>query len=204
MANREENRSPLSSTDRRFVDEDESFLALFKGKYSVSDKGEGWKQSLAWLSSGDGRDAKKKALTCVIFFVHPLRWLDKGFIKKDGMITESPDGFRGVSEQVLMFLPTHEGDVEIENAERRASAFRAVNFSSVRRVALMALQVLPERSIIAQWIVAHGGRPSNLRKKPEEGKSAETNRIFNLNILEFQSEYRDHLIPFQKVLLARD
>lgn len=176
---------------------DDAFLSLFAGKFSVSDSGAGWEQSLEFLRAGS---AVKKSLTCVMFFSHPLRWLESGVVNRDGDVAED---FKGVDNQVLQFLPERSGGSVKE--KRANSIYKGVNFTSVRRIALMALQNLPQKSIIAQWIKVHKGRPAQAplpQPDPESEVKTQTNKILRETLEGFRAEYKPYVAEYQAIVRA--
>jgi len=153
------------------VDGDKEFVALFSGKYDVSNKGECYKMLHAWLLEGH---AMKKAMTCLVFFSKPLVFLITGKtrqkVDRDGTLLEKPKGDGKAVDDALLGLLPHLGEDQLHQMEqdgvmteasviRRKSKFRSVNFSMVRRCALLACQHLPQEGLVKQWMRVHGGRP---------------------------------------------
>jgi hypothetical protein len=78
-------------------------------------------------------------------------------------------------------------DTEGTNLFRKKSRFGMVNFTMVRRVALMAAQRLPEVGLVKQWIRTFGGRPVGLAVTRFK-LDLETDRIKWQQIEEFQRD----------------
>lgn len=176
--------------------EDEDFLSLFNGKFEVSGTGKGWEDALAWL--GKDGNTLRKAMSCIMLFVHPLRYVEAGMIKTaTGEIKRADETFQGYDKSLLSFLPKLENLDSIKNSERREAAFGKVNFSMVKRVALMTLEVLPNISVVHQWTKKHKGRPSTCPLPTEGSESA---RITREVLLTFRAEYKEHVADFTQVL----
>jgi hypothetical protein len=185
------------------VTADEEFVALFKGKFDVSNKGLCYRLLLNWLAEGDGM---KKAMTCLVFYSKPLVFLATGKtrakknVNGEVVIPARGDG-RPVDDKVLHFLP-HLAKEQLDEMDkhpvatesaiiRRNGKFKTVNFSMVRRCALLAAEHLPAEDLVKQWIRVHGGRPMSVNLSSWD-VSNETSKIRAEQILELQMDHELH------------
>jgi hypothetical protein len=132
----------------------EDFVALFNGKESVAGRAQGYRDAVAWLREGN---AQRKMFSCLVFYEKPIEVLATGRTRA-GL----GDG-NAVQNGVLAYLPQHtapySADVEARPAARYGH-FQHVNFSMIKRVALLALQKRwVQHAIFTQWYTAYGGLP---------------------------------------------
>jgi len=165
---------------------DGDFLKLFNGKEGIAGKSQGYDDAVEWLEEGH---AKRKIFTCIIFYEKPVEFLATGKTKTSG----KGDG-KKVEDKLAEYLPHHEGSLQKEVAERdpkRYGVFAKVNFTMVRRVALLALQKgWAEDNTRHLWEVAYGGRPMaiNFDNAKWHSMAKETREIKEEGIRAFQDE----------------
>jgi uncharacterized protein (DUF4415 family) len=187
-----------SSQKLKNLEEDQDFMSLFNGKYEISGTGKGWQDALDWL--GTGEVVYKKVMTCLMLFVHPLRYVEAGLVKRaNGAIDKAEDGFNGYDKALISYLPVLDNLESVKNEYRRSATFGKVNFTMVKRVSLMALEVLPRISVIEQWIKKNKGRPSSC---PLPTDDSESSRITKDVLLAFRAEYKDYVDKFATLLKA--
>jgi hypothetical protein len=135
----------------------EDFVALFNGKESVAGRAQGYRDALAWLHEGN---AQRKMFSCLVFYEKPIELLAQGRTRGG-----AGDG-AAVQNGVLAYLPQHTAPFPADVAARavaRYGHFQHVNFSMVKRVALLSLQKRwAQHAIFNQWYVAYGGLPMNV------------------------------------------
>jgi hypothetical protein len=165
---------------------DGDFLKLFNGKEGIAGKQQGYDDAVDWLEEGH---AKRKIFTCIVFYEKPVEFLATGKTKSSG----KGDG-KKVEDKLAEYLPMHEGPLQKEVAERdpkRYGVFTKVNFTMVRRVALLSLQKgWAEDDTRHQWEVAYGGRPTaiNFDNAKWHSMQKETREIKQEGIKAFQDE----------------
>jgi len=161
---------------------DQAFLALFNGKDSISGRALGYQQAKAWLDQGD---KVRKMLTCLVFYEKPIQFLATGRTaggKGDG---------NHVDVQLVRYLPQHDATTEgdlLDRLDTKFGAFKRVNFSMVRRVALLAVQKeWIQGNHTRQWVQAYGGRPSQVQYDSSKwmGMTTESFRIKREGIVAF-------------------
>jgi len=164
-----------------------AFLSLFKGKDEISGSGEGYRLALRWLAS-DPDSFTKKTTTCLIFHEKPASFLITGTSKAG-----SGDGV-AVNPALIQYLPSHDDDEDIPRNKRTGElwhAFRRVNFSMVRRVALLSLENewLPKKHY-DQWVDRYGGKPTKLDLEAPifKAMAEETRRIRYQQLKQFRKD----------------
>jgi hypothetical protein len=164
------------------------FLDLFHGKDQVSGHGEGYTLAYNWLK--EQKNKRKTMFSCLIFYEKPIQFLAHGRTRNG-----KGDG-EAVDKSILKYLPQLDAsqikDLEKEREHDKYGAFINVNFTMVRRIALMTVEMswLVD-PIVPQWTKGYGGIPTmyNLRApKFIKMKKRETLDIKVGHLEEFKAE----------------
>jgi hypothetical protein len=165
---------------------DDEFIKFFNGKEGIAGKAKGYDDAVEWLEDGAH---KRKIFTCIVFYEKPIEFLSSGKTK-DG---KKGDG-KKVDDKLINYLPMHAGELQEEVAAReikKFGAFAKVNFTMVRRIALLALQKgWAEEGMAKQWEVAYGGTPMKITfdNSKWNGMADETKKIKQEGIQMFKDE----------------
>jgi hypothetical protein len=169
---------------------DQTFINLFKGKDTISGRSAGYNAVKVWLEKGN---RQKKMFTCLVFYEKPIQFLATGQTAEKEGKTAKGDGEK-VASSLTEFLPLHEestlSDLEART-EAKYGAFKRVNFSMVRRVALLSVQkAWLVNPLVDQWIQRYGGRPSVVNYSNSVWKSMheETHDIKKLGLDQFKED----------------
>lgn len=157
------------------------FVALFSGKFDVSLRGFTYIKTFEWLSEGD---SLKKALTCMVFFQKPLKFLETGLTKKN-----KGDG-KGVDKKVIKWLPmlTDDEASSVTNEFRVKSIFKKVNFTQVRNTALLFAQHGPYQGLVMQFIRKWGARPLQINTEAYHASDDQTQAIMAETLDTFRAD----------------
>jgi hypothetical protein len=163
---------------------DAQFLGLFNGKEQIGGSQQAYLQIREFLNQGA---ATRKMVTCLIFYEKPVQFLATGRTRAG-----SGDGI-AVNGDLLRYLPQHDDENAYrERTEAKFGLFRKVNFTMVRRIALLALEYdrLP-RDMLRSWEAAYGGKPRTLDFSIGRWTQMdeETRRIKREGINRFRSEH---------------
>jgi hypothetical protein len=142
--------------DEETIDED--FFDLFNGKEEISGRSKGYQDARMWLQEGN---SLRKMTTCLVFYEKPITFLVSG-----GTVNNRAGDGSSVDNRLLNYLPQHEGAM-LNQAHLRSTikfgAFKNVNFTMVRRVALLSLQKgWLTHELAQQWTKSYGGLPYDL------------------------------------------
>jgi hypothetical protein len=153
----------------------------------VSGRSEGYRNVKTWLESGN---RARKMYSCIVFYEKPIQFLSTGRTSEKENKPAKGDGVK-VENNVLDYLPVHTDATLTDLAARtdtKYGTFKKVNFSMVRRVALLAIQkgwLQHER--IEEWKNCYGGIPTQITYTATswDKMSDETLRIKKMGIQQF-------------------
>jgi len=150
---------------------DDEFYKLFKGIEGLYNSGAAYEQVLVWLDTKDSKERLRCLVACLMFYEKPKKYLLRGESK------QKKEGKMMVDRGVAKYLPKHSTDPMVEGTPEAAAMakaranfppeFKMVNFTMVRNVALLHLQVsvmIPVQISIeyTQWVKHFGGGPLHL------------------------------------------
>jgi hypothetical protein len=162
---------------------DQQFLSLFNGKDQVSGHAEGYRQAHEWIKEGGNQ--QRKMFACVIFFEKPVQFLATGRTR----VTNKGDG-TGVNQDIIRYLPSLTQELKnalpVPRSPEKYGAFIDVNFSKVKRVAMLAIQKQwLNHALVDQWIKGYGGLPTEYNLlAPKWVKMDHDTRLIKQQILE--------------------
>lgn len=175
---------------------DRDFFALFNGKETISGHALGYEQAYKFIYEEEGEVCQKRMFSCVLFFEKPIQFLATGKTKKG-----KGDG-KAVDKKLLEYLPILSDDeialFEKPRDKKKFGAFICVNFTKVRRVALLAVEKnWLKHDVVNQWIKGYGGRPTMYQTyapkwtKMDSTQTGSEQREIKIKMLEeFKSEFK--------------
>lgn len=142
---------------------DEDFINLFNGLYEIDGGGAKFTKALDYLSGCAGLKRKRVIQACIVFLEKPTILLMTGSTKRKAV-------GQAVNDRVAGFLPKiPDADMAamdpVDAAQMARSrhnwsdAFKKVNMSQVKSIALIALALTPAGTIehVDKWRTKYGG-----------------------------------------------
>jgi len=139
---------------------DVEFLNLFSGSHSIGASGVTIQLSLKWLFADNGHSNskeifKKKAISCLLFFVKPTNWMLHGTVGPKGSRVRKA-GWSELDKKLLKYLPLHEAGSEgykaVQSSRRveikiggdtvttKLDEFSYINKTMIKNVALLSME----------------------------------------------------------------
>lgn len=174
---------------------------LWNGTDQLEGRGTGYIQAAIWFSEVHPDLKEEVAKACIIFLDKPSRFLATGSTakdlkKRDAISVKS----KAADDKLASLLPQLEGGYEAtmgdEDKREYWGAFRDVNVTAAKRVALMLLRSdKTEFKYVRTWKKKYGGIPGQVDKNSsgwlKVALKENTQRIFESNIKDVVSQEKE-------------